>query len=84
MSNRILLVTYAMDAPARAVVEDALAGAYSTLVAIHNEDKSLPRLDNRIRHFFGRPYKVIFAETIVEAIQGALEDPALRSAALSD
>lgn len=38
MSNRILLVTYAMDAPARAVVEDALAGAAQVVYLSDVED----------------------------------------------
>ena len=38
MSKQIMLVTYAMDAPARAVVENALAGAAKVVYLSDVED----------------------------------------------
>jgi len=52
-------------------IEDALCALYEKVVEIHNRDGRLPRLDNRRREFFNRPYKVIFAETIVAALKRA-------------
>jgi hypothetical protein len=63
--------------PAR--IEDALCRLYEKTVELHNRRGELPHLDNSIRNFFGRPYRVIFAETIVEKLRDAIADPELKT-----
>jgi len=58
-------------------IETALCALYEKTVELHNNDEGLPRLENKIRDFFGRPYRVIFAETIVEKLHGAISDKSL-------
>jgi len=55
-------------------IEDRLCVLYEKIVEIHNRRDDLPRLENRSRFFFNRPYRVIFAETIVEALKNAISD----------
>lgn len=66
------------DDPRR--IEDRLCALDEGIVQIHNRRPNLPHLDNRTRNFFNRPYKVIFAETIVEALKQAISDPQIRNA----
>ncbi|NPV02775.1 MAG: DUF4037 domain-containing protein [Brevinematales bacterium] len=63
--------------PAR--IEDALCLLYEKTVELNNRQGDLPHLGNRIRDFFGRPYKVIFAETIVAALKESITDPELKN-----
>jgi hypothetical protein len=60
-------------------IEYYLVAAYEKLVELHNERTDLPRLDNKIQNFFGRPYKVIFAETIVQKLKEAVNDSYLKN-----
>jgi hypothetical protein len=59
--------------------EDKLCPLYSFIVERHNLTGGLPRLNNTIRDFFGRPYKVIFAETIVEKLTNSIVDEEIKS-----
>lgn len=61
-----------------AAIEANLCTLYETVVELNNRSDSLPHLDNRITTFFNRPYKVIFAETIVETLLTALTDQTLK------
>jgi hypothetical protein len=58
-------------------IEKCLCIIYEKVVEEHNKNRKLPYLDNRINNFFGRPYKVIFAEKIVELLIGSIEDKKL-------
>ncbi|GAK54635.1 hypothetical protein U14_05922 [Candidatus Moduliflexus flocculans] len=49
-------------------VESELANLYEHVVDLNNANFDLPKIENRTRNFFGRPYMVIFAETIVETL----------------
>jgi len=64
-------------------IEDSLAKAYLQVVALHNSHTDLPKLKNSPRNFFGRPYKVIFAETIVEILVSAIQDDKMKVVPLS-
>ena len=44
----------------------------------HNKNSQLPRLENKTRDFFNRPYKVIFAENIVQELANSIEDEEIR------
>jgi hypothetical protein len=59
-------------------IENYLGAAYEIIVELHNERTDLPRLNNKIQYFFGRPYKVIFAETIVQKLNEAIKDKYLK------
>jgi hypothetical protein len=59
-------------------IEKSLCILYEKVVEEHNKNGKLPYLGNKINNFFGRPYKVIFAEKIVEALIGSIEDEKLK------
>jgi hypothetical protein len=59
-------------------IEKNLCKIYEKVVEEHNKNGKLPYLDNKIINFFGRPYKVIFAEKIVEVLIGSIEDEKLK------
>ena len=61
--------------PAR--IESGLCRLYERTVELHNMRGELPALDNHIRDFFGRPYRVIFAETIAATLMESITDPEL-------
>lgn len=56
-------------------IEDRLCALYEKVVQVHNRHTELPGFENRIRYFFGRPYKVIFAESIVKVLKEAISIP---------
>jgi Domain of unknown function (DUF4037) len=56
-------------------IERGLVALYEKVVDIHNRRGDLPHLANRARNFHGRPYRVIFAETIVAALRDAIDHP---------
>jgi len=55
-------------------IETKLCSLYEFIVEQHNKNENLPHLDNKIRDFFGRPYKVIFAEKIIEKLKTSIEN----------
>jgi len=59
-------------------IEKSLCILYEKVVEEHNKNGKLPYLNNKVINFFGRPYKVIFAEKIVEALIGSIEDEKLK------
>ena len=73
-----VLVTDALTENDPESIEEKLCPLYTFVVERHNERTDLPRLDNSIRNFFGRPYKVIFAESIIEKIIAAIDDEEIR------
>jgi hypothetical protein len=64
-------------------IEDYMADAYTRVVALHNSQADLPRLENEPRRFFGRPYKVIFAETIKDTLLAAITDETVKNMPLA-
>jgi hypothetical protein len=59
-------------------IEKNLCIIYEKVVEEHNKNGKLPYLGNKINNFFGRPYKVIFAEKIVEVLIDSIEDDKLK------
>jgi len=55
-------------------IEGALCELYERVIEIHNKNKELPYLQNKTRNYFNRPYKVIFAENIVEELKNSIKD----------
>ena len=72
----------ALLAPLRAAIaarsyeerERALVAVYEALMAMHNESGLTPPIDATVRAYYGRPFLVAFAERIVEACRGAIDD----------
>jgi hypothetical protein len=60
-------------------IEEKLCSFYAFVVDRHNKTEGMPHLNNTIRDFFGRPYRDIFAESIVEALRNSICDEGIRS-----
>jgi len=60
-------------------IEERLCLLYTFTVARHNAAGGMPHLDNTVMNFFGRPYKVIFAESIIEKIRRSIADEEIRT-----
>ena len=60
-------------------IEEKLCLLYTFVVGRHNAADGLPRLGNTIKNYFGRPYKVIFAETIVTELTNSIADEETRN-----
>ena len=59
-------------------VESALCALYEKVVQENNKNGELPFIGNKTRDFFNRPYRVIFAENIVEKLIGSIENEKLK------
>lgn len=59
--------------------EAHLCRAYEHLAAMHNALGITPPLDPAVRPFFGRPFRVLFAERFADAILDQITDPAVRA-----
>jgi hypothetical protein len=59
-------------------IESKLALLYEQVIELNNRNHELPVIDNRIRNYYGRPYKVIFAEPIAENFKNNVKDEALK------
>lgn len=59
-------------------IEEHLCKAYEYIVQLHNTQDGFPILENKVQHFFSRPYRVIFAETIIGKLQDAISIEELR------
>jgi hypothetical protein len=80
----------ALDLPERAAVqralaahdwrerEAALAEAYESLARRHNALGVTEPVDSATRGFWGRPFRVLFADRFVESLRDAVEDPLVR------
>jgi len=64
-------------------MQASLSRLAERVVDLHNACGSLPHLENRTTTFFGRPYAVIFAESIVTALIDSLDDPGLKTLSLN-
>jgi hypothetical protein len=59
--------------------EDALVDAYEAVARRHNELEVTEHVDPTVRPFWGRPFKVLFADRFVDALRKAIVDPGLRA-----
>jgi uncharacterized protein DUF4037 len=69
----------ALAAATPAEREDALAAAYELVAERHNELGVTVRVDPAVRPFWGRPYRVLFADRLADALVEAIADPAVRA-----
>jgi len=71
-------VTNALNENEPRKIEENLCVLYEIVVARHNTHPGLPYIENKPRDFFNRPYRVIFAENIVEALVQSIGNEELR------
>jgi hypothetical protein len=74
--NSIILNVIKENEPKK--IEEYLCILYETVIKRHNQSIELPHLNNKIRNFFNRPYKVIFSENIVGELKNSIDDEDLR------
>lgn len=55
-------------------IQDHLGYFYTEIIDLHNKVETLPKLDNKVGNFYGRPYKVISAPDIFDTLMGSIED----------
>jgi hypothetical protein len=70
----------ALAAPDWQTREDALVSAYEDVARSHNELHVTEPVDPTVRQFWGRPFRVLFADRFVHALLEAIDDPELRAA----
>jgi hypothetical protein len=58
--------------------ENALVEAYEAVARRHNELEVTSPVDPTVRPFWGRPFRVLFADRFVEALRAAIVDPVVR------
>jgi hypothetical protein len=61
------------------LVEEKLCMLYELVVEKHNQTAGMPHLDNKTRNYFGRPYKVIFAENIIGELKNSIGDAEIKN-----
>jgi hypothetical protein len=59
--------------------EDALVQAYEAVATKHNELAVTDPVDPAVRPFWGRPFRVLFADRFVDALHASIVDDALRA-----
>jgi Domain of unknown function (DUF4037) len=59
--------------------EEALVDAYEAVARRHNELEVTEHVDPTVRPFWGRPFRVLFADRFVDALRKAIVDPGLRA-----
>jgi hypothetical protein len=59
-------------------IEEKICILYEKVIEKHNKNKELPYLTNKTRYFFNRPYKVIFAENIVDELLNSIKDEEIK------
>jgi hypothetical protein len=59
--------------------EEALVDAYAAVARRHNELEVTEDVDPNTRPFWGRPFRVLFADRFVNALRQAIVDPGLRA-----
>jgi hypothetical protein len=59
--------------------EEALVDAYEAVAQRHNELRVTEHIDPAVRPFWGRPFRVLFADRLVDALREAISDPGLRA-----
>ncbi|MBN1412532.1 MAG: DUF4037 domain-containing protein [Spirochaetales bacterium] len=78
VSNRIEPVIDKVLTGSENTLENNLCHLYEKVVERNNTIPELPLLNNKIHYFYGRPYRVIYAETIVKTFMEAISDVELR------
>jgi len=73
------IVMNALDENDPKKIENNLCVLYEKVIDEHNKNPELPKLKNKTRDFFNRPYRVIFAENIVEELQNSIKDNIIKS-----
>ncbi|MDP8911631.1 MAG: DUF4037 domain-containing protein [Actinomycetota bacterium] len=59
--------------------EDALVTAYELVAERHNALAVTEPVDPAARQFYGRPFRVLFADRLVDALRAAITGPAVRA-----
>jgi uncharacterized protein DUF4037 len=59
--------------------EAAIVEAYEAVARRHNELAVTVRVDPVVRRFWGRPFRVLFADRFTHALQAAITDPTVRA-----
>ena len=59
--------------------EDALVEAYEAVARRHNEIGVTEEVETTVRQFWGRPFRVLFADRFTSALLAAITDPEVRS-----
>jgi hypothetical protein len=59
-------------------IEENLCVLYEKVIERHNKNKELPCLKNKTKYFFNRPYRVIFAENIVNELINSIKDEEIK------
>jgi hypothetical protein len=59
--------------------EDALVEAYEAVARRHNDLRVTPDVDPTVRPFWGRPFRVLFADRFVEALHASISDASLKA-----
>lgn len=59
--------------------EEALVNAYEAVARRHNELEVTGHVDPTVRPFWGRPFRVLFADRFADALRAAIADPSLRA-----
>lgn len=59
-------------------IEDKLALLYTKILAYQNSKNITDAIDVSTQFYYGRPYKVVFANRIVEALMNSIEDKELK------
>jgi hypothetical protein len=65
-------------------IEDKLCRLYEIVIEKHNHDHNLPPLDNKIRKYFNRPYKVIFSENIIGELIDSINDEQVKKVTIRE
>ena len=59
--------------------EEALAEGYEQIGRAHNELTLTKHVDPTVRQFWGRPFRVLFAERFADALRDVIADPQVRA-----
>lgn len=62
-----------------AAIESKLAGLYLAVLALQNASAGVPRVERVISDYYNRPYKVVMAGEIVDALRDAVTDEPLKA-----
>jgi hypothetical protein len=86
-TNGIVIKALTENEPKK--IEEYLCLLYVLVIEKHNktsgfETAGLPHLDNKIRNYFDRPYKVLFSENIINELKNSIEDKELKEMDIRD
>ena len=74
-----LALEAALAAPDWHAREDAVVEAYEQIARAHNALKVTEPVDPTARQFWGRPFRVLFADRFADALRAAISDRELRA-----